>query len=222
MSEGTLQLDPGLQQYLYAVSLREPVACARLRARTRELERGDLISSPEQVQLLALLARLSGAYRILEVGTFTGYTSLWLALVLPSESSFIALDRDRTATAIARAAWREAGVSDRIKLRIGDARSSLRALLSHGRAGGLDLAYIDADKENQADYYEACLRLLRPGGLVAIDNTLWKGGVADPGDTAESTRAIRAFNEALHADDRVDLSLVPIGDGMTLARKRHA
>lgn len=223
MSEATLQLDATLQSYLHAVSLREPGPCRELRERTRwEHERGgDLISSPEQVQLLALLARMLGAWRVLEVGTFTGYLALWLGHELGEDARFVCLDRDRDATAIARAAWDAAGIAERVDLRLGEAADGLAALLDEDRAGGFDLAYIDADKERMAAYYEDCLRLVRPGGLVAIDNTLWGGRVADGSDHSASTRAVRAFNERLHADERVDLSLVPIGDGLTLARRRE-
>lgn len=223
MSEATLQLDATLQSYLHAVSLREPGPCRELRKRTRwEHERGgDLISSPEQVQLLALLARMLGAWRVLEVGTFTGYTALWLGLELGADARFVCLDRDRDATTIARAAWDAAGIGERVELRLGEAADGLAALLDEGHASGFDLAYIDADKENLVAYYEDCLRLLRPGGLVAIDNTLWGGSVADASDQSASTRAVRALNETVHADERVDLSLVPIGDGVTLARKRE-
>lgn len=222
MSEATRQLEPALQSYLHAVSLREPGPCRELRERTRwEHERGgDLISSPEQVQLLALIARMLGAWRVLEVGTFTGYTTLWLGLELGEDVRFVCLDRDRDATTIARAAWDAAGIGERVELRLGEAADGLAALLDEGHAAGFDLAYIDADKESLVAYYEDCLRLLRPGGLVAIDNTLWGGSVADESDQSASTRAVRAFNETVHADERVDLSLVPIGDGMTLARKR--
>lgn len=223
MSEATRQLDATLQSYLHANSLREPGPCRELRERTRnEHERGaDLISSPEQVQLLALLARMIGAWRVLEVGTFTGYLALWLGLELDEGAHFVCLDHDRDATTIARAAWDAAGIGKRVDLRLCEAADGIAALLDEGRAGDFDLAYIDADKQNMRAYYEDCLKLLRSGGLVAIDNTLWGGRVADESDLSASTRAIRAFNETLHADERIDLSMVPIGDGLTLARKRE-
>jgi len=221
MSEATLQLDDALQSYLHAISLREPGPCRELRARARTLERGDLISSPEQVQLLAFLARVAGAWRILEVGTFVGYTPLWLALALPAETRVTCIDHDREASAMAREAWAAAGIDDRIDQHLDDAATVLAAFLDDGQAGAYDLAYIDADKENLEAYYEHGLRLVRPGGLVAVDNTLWKGRVADPGDRSPATEAVRVFNEARYADERVDLSLVPIGDGLTLLRKRE-
>lgn len=220
MSEQTLQLDASLQSYLQATSLREPAPCRRLREHTRTLAHGGMISSPEQTQLLALLASLMGARRVLEVGTFTGYTTLWLALALPEEARLIGLDRDEEIARTARAAWDEAGVGERVELRIGEAGRELAALFDEDRAADFDLAYIDADKEGQLDYFEACLKLVRPGGLVAIDNVLWKGRVAYDEWRDETTEAVRAFNRSLHGDARIDLSLIPIGDGLTLARRR--
>ncbi len=218
MSARTLQLDDGLQNYLAEHALREPADCRRLRERTARLENGGQISSPEQVQLLALIARLYGARQVLEVGTFTGYMPLWLAPVLP-EARFVCVDRDRTATAIAREAWQAAGVHDRIDLRIAEAEPALEKLVD-GVAAIFDLIYLDADKEGQIEYYEACMHLVRPGGLIAVDNVLWKGRVADPAYDDETTRAVRAFNDHVHGDDRVDVSLIPIGDGLSLIRRR--
>ena len=218
MSERTLQLDDALQGYLDAHALREPAACRQLRLRTRRLDKGGQISSPEQIQLLALVARLLGARRILEVGTFTGYMPLWLAPVL-DEARFCCIDRDSSATGIAQEAWQAAGVSDRIELRLGEARHELQRLAAK-RGASFDLAYIDADKEGQIGHYEACMHLVHPGGLIAVDNVLWKGRVADQRYDDATTRAVRAFNDYVHGDDRVDLSLVPIGDGMSLLRRR--
>jgi predicted O-methyltransferase YrrM len=220
MSEATLQLGEPLQRYLHEVSLREPAPCRRLRAAVAEREDRHLISSPEQVQLLVLLARLMGARRVLEIGTYVGYFPLWLALAV-EDACVTCIDRDPDATAIAHAAWTEAGVSERIELRREDAAGALDALLEDGAAARVDLAYIDADKESQIDYYEHCLRLLRPGGLVAIDNTLWNARVVDSQDRSPATEAVRDFNAHLYGDDRIDLSLVPIGDGLTLARRRE-
>ena len=218
MSARTLQLDDNLQQYLAGHALREPADCRRMRERTAGLENGGQISSPEQVQLLALLARLYGARQVLEVGTFTGYMPLWLAPVLP-QARFVCVDRDRKATAIAREAWQAAGVDDRIDLRIAEAGPALEKLVA-GVAAIFDLIYLDADKEGQIEYYESCMHLVRPGGLIAVDNVLWKGRVADPAYADETTRAVRAFNDYVHGDDRVDLSLIPIGDGLSLIRRR--
>ncbi len=220
MSTETLQLDPALQAYLHQHALREPPPCRRLREHPRTQQELHLATAPEQVQLLALLRRLMGARRVLEVGTFTGYTALWLALELPETGSILCLDHDAEVGAVARAAWEEAGVDDRIELRVGDAKERLATLFDEGEASTFDFAYIDADKEPLADYFEACLKLVRPGGLVAVDNVLWKGRVAEPEADDAATEAVRAFNRSLHGDDRIDLSLVPIGDGLTLARRR--
>jgi len=221
MSQATLQLDEALQSYLHAVSLREPGACRELRTRVGDLGRGDLMSSPEQVQLLALLARLVGARRVLEVGTFVGYTSLWLALALSPETCLTSIERDPEMADIAREAWAAAGVAERIELRMDEAAAALSALMDEGRANSFDLAYVDADKENLEAYYERSLQLVRPGGLIAVDNTLWSGRVTDPADRSAATEAVRLFNEGRVGDERVDLSLVPIGDGLTLLRKRE-
>lgn len=220
MSEATLQLGEPLQRYLHEVSLREPAPCRRLRAAAAVREDRHMISSPEQVQLLVLLARLMGARRVLEVGTYVGYFPLWLALAI-EDARVTCIDRDPDATAVARAAWTEAGVSERVEVRQDDAAGALAELLEGGEAATVDLAYIDADKEQQIDYYEHCLRLVRPGGLVAIDNTLWNARVIDSQDRSAATEAVRDFNAHLYGDDRVDLSLVPIGDGLTLARRRE-
>ena len=220
MSAETLQLDPALQAYLHDHALREPAPCRQLREHPRTRQDLHLATAPEQVQLLALLRGLMGARRVLEVGTFTGYTALWLALELPADGMITCLDHDADATAVAREAWAEAGVDDRIELRLGDAAATLAALFDEGAAATYDFAYIDADKEPLPDYFEACLKLVRPGGLVAIDNVLWKGQVADPAQDDRATAAVRAFNDRLHGDERIDLSLVPIGDGLSLARRR--
>jgi len=218
MSAHTLQLGDALQAYLGAHALRESAACRRLRERTAMLERGDQISSPEQVQLLALIARLLGARRVVEVGTFTGYMPLWLAPAL-QDARFVCLDRDEAATAIAREAWQAAGIGDRIDLRMGAAADELPRLVDEV-AAIFDLAYIDADKEDQIEHYESCIHLVRPGGLIAVDNVLWKGRVADPACNDATTEAVRAFNDYVHGDERVDLAMVPIGDGLTLLRRR--
>lgn len=219
MSAATLQLDETLQRYLHDTSLREPAPCRRLREQAATRDDVQMISSPEQVQLLALVARLMHARRVLEVGTYVGYTPLWLALALGDEARFTCIERDDEVAAIAASAWEEAGVKDRIERIDRDAMQALDALLQDGLAAGFDLAYIDADKENQVEYYEHCLRLVRPGGLVAVDNTLWQGSVVDADDTSEATEAVRRFNRHVHGDERVDLSLVPIGDGLTLLRR---
>jgi caffeoyl-CoA O-methyltransferase len=176
--------------------------------------------APEQGQFMALLAQLMGARRCIEVGVFTGYSSLAIARVLPDDGCIVACDISEEWTAIARRFWNEAGVADRIDLRLGPALETLDALLANGQGESFDFAFIDADKGNYLQYYERLLRLIRPAGLIAVDNVLWGGQVADPADDSPDTCAIRAFNEHLRADQRVSLSLVPIGDGVTLALKR--
>jgi caffeoyl-CoA O-methyltransferase len=220
MSNRTLSLDNALYAYLLDASLREHPVLARLRAETARHPHVNMQIAPEQGQFMALLVRLMGARRCLEIGVFTGYSSLAVALALPAEGRIMACDVSEEYTAVARRYWAEAGVAERIELRLAPALETLDALLAAGAAGSYDFAFIDADKEAYAGYYERVLQLLRPGGLVAVDNTLWDGAVADPDDQSADTLAIRAFNESLHRDDRVDLSLVPIGDGLTLARKR--
>jgi predicted O-methyltransferase YrrM len=220
MSNRSIGLDGRLYDYLLSASLREPPVLARLRAETAEHPRANMQIAPEQGQLMALLAKLIGASRCIEVGVFTGYSSLAVALALPATGRIVACDISEEYTAIARRYWAEAGVAGRIELRIGPARDTLDALIADGGAEQYDFGFIDADKGAYADYYERLLALLRPGGLIAVDNTLWNGDVADPDNTEPDTVAIREFNARLRDDPRVDLSLVPIGDGLTLARKR--
>ena len=169
---------------------------------------------------MRFLVEALGVRRAVEIGVFTGYSSTCIALGMPPDGRLIACDVNEDWTAIARRCWREAGVEGRIELRIGEAIRTLDAILADGGAGAFDFAFVDADKENMDGYYERCLNLLRPGGIVAFDNVLWAGRVADPSDQSHSTGAIRALNEKLHADERVFLTLIPIGDGLTLARKR--
>ena len=220
MSRKTIEVDDRLYEYLLSVSLREPEVLGRLRAETASHRAAGMQISPEQGQFMQLLARLVGARRVLEVGVFTGYSSLAVALTLPADGYLLACDVNPEYTAVARRYWAEAGVAERIELVLGPAAATLDARLAAGEGGSYDVAFIDADKAGYLAYYERALRLLRPGGLIAVDNTLWDGAVADPVDQSEDTRAIRRFNETLLIDERVDLSLVPIGDGLTLARKR--
>jgi O-methyltransferase len=219
MSNRTISLDDDLYAYLLRVSLREPEILAELRRETLALPQASMQIAPEQGQLMALLVRLMGARRILEIGTFTGYSALVMALALPPEGRIVACDISEQWTAIARRYWQQAGVAGRIDLRLGPAGDTLNALIGADEAGTFDFAFIDADKANYRLYFEQALTLLRPGGLIAVDNTLWGGSVVDAGKTDTDTLAIRAFNTALHADPRIELSLVPIGDGLTLARK---
>jgi len=220
MSTQTLALDDRLYHYLLSVSLREPEVLAQLRQETADHPMRTMQISPEQGQFMALLVRLMGATRALEIGVFTGYSSLAVALALPPEGKLIACDVSQEYTAVARRYWQQAGVAGKIDLWIAPALETLDHLLTDGQAGTFDFAFIDADKQNYLNYYERALELLRPGGLIVIDNVLWSGSVADPAVEDESTVAIREFNQKLHQDDRVFLSLVPIGDGLTLALKQ--
>jgi len=220
MDYRSLPITPALGEYLLSVSLREPELLTKLRAETRKLPLAVWQVVPEQGQLMALLVRLIGARRCLEIGTFTGYSSLAVALALPPEGKLLCCDIDPTTTATAREYWQQAGVAHKIELRLAPANETLEALIADGASGSFDFAFIDADKENYDAYFESCLKLLRPGGLAAIDNVLWRGFVTDPHRHDSDTAAIRAFNRKLHHDERIDLSMLTIGDGMTLARKR--
>lgn len=220
MSTRTLGLSDRLYDYLLGVSLREPEELARLRAETSRLTMARMQISPEQGQFMRLLIKLLGARRTLEVGVFTGYSSLCVALELPQDGYILACDVSEEWTAIARRYWVEAGVSQKIDLRLAPAIETLDRAIAQGQQDSFDFAFIDADKEGYYDYYERCLTLLRPGGVIAVDNVLWGGSVANPADRDPDTEAIRSFNRRLHEDQRVDISLVPIGDGLTLARKR--
>ncbi|ASC71865.1 O-methyltransferase [Halomicronema hongdechloris C2206] len=218
MTRKTLNLDESLYTYLLDHSLREPESLARLRQETANQPMAQMQISPEQGQFMALLVRLMGAKWTLEVGVFTGYSALAVALALPPEGKLVACDISEDYTAIARRHWQQAGVADKIDLRLAPALETLDQLLVEGTR--FDFAFIDADKRNYLAYYERTLQLLRPGGLMTIDNVLWSGRVADDTVKDAQTEAIRAFNQALYEDDRVDLSLVPIADGLTLALKR--
>jgi caffeoyl-CoA O-methyltransferase len=220
MSSRTTKLTEEIYQYMLDVSVREPGVLRRLRQETAGLPNANLQISPEQGRLLALLVRLIGARRCIEVGVFTGYSSLSVALALPPDGRIVACDISEDYTDIARRYWREAEVEDKIDLRIAPAMKTLDRLIAAEEERQYDFAFIDADKGNYAAYYERALTLLRPGGLIAVDNTLWGGRVVDAADQSEDTVAIREFNELLYADERIDLSLVPIGDGLTLALKR--
>lgn len=220
MSKKTLGLENQLYSYLLSVSLRESDILRRLREETANHPFSMMQIAPEQGQFMALLVQLLGAKKTLEIGVFTGYSSLCVALALPPEGKVIACDISEEYTSTARRYWKEAGVADKIDLRIAPALETLDKLLAEGQAGTYDFAFIDADKENYEGYYERSLQLIRPGGLIAVDNVLWGGRVADPQVQDKSTQAIRDFNQKLHHDERVSLSLVPIADGLTLALKR--
>jgi caffeoyl-CoA O-methyltransferase len=220
MSRRTEALTDELYDYVLRVSMREPELLRRLREETGALENARMQISPEQGQFMALLVELMGARRTLEVGTFTGYSALVVALALPADGRVVACDVSEEWTRVARRYWEEAGVAHMIGLRLGPAVGTLEELLGEGRREDFDFAFIDADKLNYDAYYELALELVRPGGLIAIDNTLWSGKVIDAGVTDDDTEAIRRLNEKLKTDERVTLSLVPIGDGLSLARKR--
>lgn len=207
-------------EYALEVGLREPDAFRRLREETGRLAEGEWQIAPEQGPLLALLVKLMGAKKCLEVGTFTGYSALWVASALPPDGRVVCCDVNPTYAEIARRHWAAAGLADRIELRLAPALDTLAALRAAGGDGTFDYAFVDADKSNYDAYYEAALALLRPGGLVAIDNTLWDGKPADAAVTDADTAAIRALNAKLHADARIDLCFLPFADGLTLGLKR--
>ena len=219
MSRTHTPLTDELAGYLRQVTLREPAPLARLREETANHPRASMQTAPEQGQFLHLLARILGAKKTLEVGVFMGYSSTWVALALPAAGKIVACDISQEFTSRARLCWRETGVERKIDLRLGPAIETLDGLIAAGQAGSFDLAFIDADKGNYANYYERALVLLRTGGLIAVDNVLWDGSVIDPGDHDADTEAIRAFNRARYTDERVALSMVPLGDGLTLACK---
>jgi caffeoyl-CoA O-methyltransferase len=220
MSSRTIPMTDRLYDYLLKVSLREPPLLAALRAETAKLPMAGMQISPEQGQFMALLAELIGARRAIEVGTFTGYSALCVAQALPHDGKLIACDISEEFTSVARRYWAKSDIADRIELRLAPALDTLKSLLAGGGAGSFDFAFIDADKTQYDAYYEAILKLLRPGGLITIDNVLWSGAVADGRKRDADTVALRALNEKLKTDKRITLSMLPIGDGLTLARKR--
>jgi predicted O-methyltransferase YrrM len=219
MSNTTFGLSDTVRQYLLSVSVHEPAVLARLREETARLPMAMMQISPEQGQLLALLVGVLQARRCLEVGTFTGYSALWVALALPEDGRVTACDVSEEWTAIGRRRWKEAGVEHKIALHLGPGVETLDRLIAEGESGQYDFAFIDADKSNYWNYYERALRLLRPGGLIAVDNTLWSGRPADPEDRDTTTVVIRDFNARLYQDQRVQISILPIGDGLTLILK---
>jgi predicted O-methyltransferase YrrM len=219
MARRTISLTEALYDYMLDVSLREPDVLRRLREETARHAMAECQISPDQGQFMALLVKLTGAKRTLEIGVFTGYSAAWVALALPADGQVIACDVSEEWTAIARRYWQKAGIADKIDLHLAPAVETLAKLVQTRQEGSFDFAFIDADKPNYDAYYEYCLKLVRPGGLIAFDNTLAQGRVLeDPMD--EYARIVHALNEKLHADIRVDISLVPIADGLTLARKR--
>jgi predicted O-methyltransferase YrrM len=217
MSTGILNLTNDLRDYLWEKGMKEHPALEELREETAQLPESVMQICPEQGALMANLVRLVSAKRTIEIGTFTGYSALAVALALPEDGKLVACDISEEWTAIGRKKWEEAGVADKIDLRIGAALETLEELLEKGQEGSFDFAFIDADKANYLDYYKMCLKLVRKGGVVAIDNVLWSGSVINPDINDDDTKAIRELNDFLAQDDRVSLSMVPIGDGLTLA-----
>jgi predicted O-methyltransferase YrrM len=215
-----LPLSDALLDYVARSSVREHPVLAELRAATASMPHAQMQIGPDQGALMALLVKLLGARRTLEIGVFTGYSALVVALALPADGKVVACDVSEEWTAVARRHWEKAGVAAKIDLRLGRALTTLDAMVADGGAGTFDFAFIDANKQGYAAYYERCLVLLRRGGLVAVDNTLWSGAVIDPKDTSSDTVALRAFNDLLAGDARVDLAMLTVGDGLTLAMKR--
>jgi caffeoyl-CoA O-methyltransferase len=220
VSNATLGLPEELHAYLLDVGVREPDLLRQLRDETAAMPEHDMQIAPEQGALMALLVELTGARRCLEVGTFTGYSSLSVALALPVDGRLVCIDLSREWTDVARRYWAQAGVADKIELRLGSALDTLDAMVAEGQAGTFDFAFLDADKDNYPAYADRILTLLRRGGLMAIDNVFWGGEVAQPEVDNVSVRGIRELNRMLASDERVSLSMVPIADGLTLARKR--
>src|SRR5882724_6041857 len=219
MNTRTISLDNRLYDYLIKHSVREHPVLAELRASTQMHQHASMQIAPDQGQLMALLVKLIGARRTIEVGVFTGYSSLTVALALPADGRVLACDISDEYTQVARKYWQRAGVAEKITLVLAPALQTLDARLAAGEAGAYDFAFIDADKTGYDGYYERCLKLLRPGGLITVDNVLWGGAVAHEAKDAD-TKALQAFNTKLHGDQRIDLAMLPVGDGLTLARKR--
>lgn len=220
MGKKTLELTDELYDYLLAVSLRDNQLQKQLREETDKLEWGMMQISADQAQFMFLLLKLINAKRVIEIGTFTGYSALVMANALPNDGKIVACDVHEEWTNIGKNYWAQANVAHKIDLRLGPALDTLELLMNEGQNSSFDAAFIDADKQNMLKYYEYCLQLLKPGGLIMIDNVLWGGSVIDPDKNDEDTEAIRATNRFVFQDERVDISLVPIGDGLTLARKR--
>ncbi len=221
MTSKTLILTPKIYDYYQRNTVRIHPIMEALRMETQQMQEGGMQICPEQAAFLQLLIKMLGARKTLEVGTFTGYSALAVALALPEDGKVIACDINDEWTNIARRYWQEAGVTQKIDLRLAPALTSLQQLSENGEQGTFDFAFIDADKANYPHYYEAILPLMRVGGVIAIDNVLWYGRVADAADVSESTTVIRNLNRFIHQDQRVDMCMLPIGDGLTLAYKRN-
>ena len=221
MSNRTIAITESIYQYLCDHSLREDPILKDLRDHTYDMEERAMQIAPEQGQFMQMLVKLIGAKNTIEVGVFTGYSSLAIALALPEDGRIVACDVNPQYTSVAEKFWGSAGVREKIDLRIGPAKNTLLELINACLTGTFDFAFIDADKINYDHYYELCLQLIRPGGLITVDNVLWGGAVSDDAINDVDTNSIRALNDKLHQDERIELSLVPIGDGLTLAMKRN-
>ena len=219
MSNRTLSIDDRIYDYLCDVAVNEPELLKQLRDETAQLDYSAMQISPEQGQFMSLLIKLTGARRAIEIGTFTGYSSICIASAMPEDGRLICCDTSPQWTQMAEKYWQLAGIEDKIKLYTQPAQVTLHMLIDDGAENSFDFIFIDADKQNYIVYYELALRLVRKGGLIAVDNTLWSGAVADPDNSEPGTRAIRRFNDMLRDDDRVSHSLVTIGDGLTLVLK---
>ena len=220
MSNRPTIIDEHLYRYILDTTVRETPALAALRQATADHPRAVMQIAPDQGQFMAVMTRLIGARQVIEVGTFTGYSALAMAQALPEDGRLLCCDISDEYTGVGRPFWEQAGVDHKIDLRIAPALETLDALLAEGAQGQFDMAFIDADKENYPHYYERCLKLLRPGGLLLFDNTLWNGAVAEDAGDDPDTLALQALNSALAEDDRVDAAMATIADGLTLVRIR--
>jgi len=219
VSNRSITLDDRLYEYMLSVSLRESPLLKQLRQETAGMVGAQMQIAPEQGQFMAMLIKLTGARRALEIGTYSGYSALVCALALPEDGELITIDTSVEAPAVGRRYWEEAGLGDRVDFRNGFGADVLAELIDEGQQGTFDFVFIDADKTGYENYYELCLYLLKPGGLMLLDNVFWDGRVAQPENQEEETCAIRALNSKVHADPRVDMTLVPVGDGLTMVRK---
>jgi len=217
MTLKTIQLTEPLYRYLLAHSVREHPLQHALREETSDLPMSRMATTPEQGQFLRMLVKSMGVRRYLEIGVFTGYSSLSVGLAMPADGEIVALEKREEWADVAQSYWSKAGFADRVDLRIGPANDNLAELLSEGKAAYFDLAFIDADKPHYPEYFEACLKLVRPGGLIVIDNVLWHGNVVKDDADDPDTLALRAFNQKVFEEERVEISMIPLGDGMTLA-----
>ena len=220
MSNQSIQLNDELYHYLLDVSLRESEVLKELRQHTAGMRGSMMQIAPEQGQFMTLLVQILGAKKTLEVGVYTGYSALCVAAALPEDGRVVACDINAETTAVAKEFWQKAGVAEKIDLRLAPGTDTLNELIAAGEQGSYDFAFIDADKTGYRNYYEQCLVLLRPGGLIAVDNVLWTGSVLNNEDPSEDTQALQAFNRFVKDDQRVDLSMLPVGDGLTLLRKK--